>query len=111
MEEKEIVELEREWWRIADSRLCKVSLDKFRTLVSPPVPQALVAGKLMKLKIRKVMKHPCFEGLFQAFDENCDNQMDFKELVCGLSACCRGPIVDRRKCIFLFFFLSSPFFH
>lgn len=40
----------------------------------------------------------CFPGLFHAFDENRDNHIDFKEISCGLSACCRGPIAERQKC-------------
>lgn len=37
-------------------------------------------------------------GLFKAFDENCDNHIDFKEMACGISACCRGPGMERQKC-------------
>lgn len=37
-------------------------------------------------------------GLFHAFDENRDNHIDFKEISCGLSACCRGPVAERQKC-------------
>ena len=37
-------------------------------------------------------------GLFNAFDENRDNHIDFKEISCGLSACCRGPLAERQKC-------------
>ena len=40
----------------------------------------------------------CAADLFLAFDENNDNQIDFKELVCGISACCRGPYSERHKC-------------
>ena len=39
-----------------------------------------------------------FIGLFNAFDENRDNHIDFKEISCGLSACCRGPLAERQKC-------------
>lgn len=39
-----------------------------------------------------------FTGLFHAFDENRDNHIDFKEISCGLSACCRGPVAERQKC-------------
>lgn len=39
-----------------------------------------------------------FPGLFHAFDENRDNHIDFKEISCGLSACCRGPVAERQKC-------------
>lgn len=37
-------------------------------------------------------------GLFHAFDENQDNHIDFKEMACGISACCRGPGTERQKC-------------
>ena len=37
-------------------------------------------------------------GLFGAFDENVDNHIDFKEMACGISACCRGPMVEKHKC-------------
>jgi len=37
-------------------------------------------------------------ALFVAFDENSDNQIDFKEMACGISACCRGPSTERQKC-------------
>ena len=37
-------------------------------------------------------------GLFNAFDENRDNHIDFKEMACGISACCRGPMTERQKC-------------
>jgi len=39
-----------------------------------------------------------FPGLFGAFDENVDNHIDFKEMACGISACCRGPMVEKHKC-------------
>lgn len=34
---------------------------------------------------------------FQAFDENGDGHLDLKELVCGVSACSRGPLTERQK--------------
>lgn len=43
----------------------------------------------------------CPSGLFHAFDENRDNHIDFKEISCGLSACCRGPLAERQKCKWL----------
>lgn len=41
-----------------------------------------------------------FVGFFRAFDENCDQAIDFKEFVCGLSASSRGPAIERFKCAF-----------
>ena len=42
----------------------------------------------------------CFSilGLFNAFDENEDGHIDFRELACGISKCCRGPNAERQKC-------------
>ena len=37
-------------------------------------------------------------GVFNAFDVNSDNHIDLKEMACGLSACCRGPRIERQKC-------------
>jgi len=39
-----------------------------------------------------------FLGLFSAFDENQDGHIDFRELACGISKCCRGPNAERQKC-------------
>ena len=85
LEEQEIVELEKQFWELADPRLRKMDEDRFRSLVSPPLPAALVPG------------------LFAAFDENDDAQIDFKELVCGLSASARGPSIERCKFCFKIF--------
>lgn len=41
-----------------------------------------------------------FEGVFRAFDVNNDGQIDFKEMTCGVSACCRGPVAEIEKCKF-----------
>ena len=41
-----------------------------------------------------------FSGVFEVFDENRDNHIDFKEMACGISACCRGPNTERQKCKF-----------
>lgn len=37
--------------------------------------------------------------LFMALDVNRDEHIDFKELCCGISAACRGPMAERMKCI------------
>ena len=37
-------------------------------------------------------------GLFNAFDENLDGHIDFREMACGISRCCRGPNAERQKC-------------
>ena len=46
------------------------------------------------------------EGVFNAFDENRDDNIDFKEMACGISAACRGPIVERLKFSFKIFDLD-----
>lgn len=45
-----------------------------------------------------ILKLCFFIGLFSAFDQNGDNHIDFKEISCGVSACCRGPVAERQKC-------------
>uniref|UniRef100_A0A914XSG2 Ubiquitinyl hydrolase 1 n=1 Tax=Plectus sambesii TaxID=2011161 RepID=A0A914XSG2_9BILA len=79
LHENEVVELEKMWSVISDPRLCKLTPEGFAALVSPPLPAKLV------------------NGFFRAFDDNNDGLIDFKELVCGLSASCRGPQVERLK--------------
>ncbi|KAK2574456.1 Ubiquitin carboxyl-terminal hydrolase 32 [Acropora cervicornis] len=41
--------------------------------------------------------------LFSAFDENQDGHIDFRELACGISKCCRGPNSERQKFYFRVF--------
>lgn len=36
-----------------------------------------------------------FLGFFYVFDENWDNYIDFKEMVCGILVCCRGFGIER----------------
>lgn len=48
------------------------------------------------------LQNKLLSGLFHAFDENRDNHIDFKEMACGISACCRGPGTERQKCTALF---------
>ncbi|KAF8358030.1 cyk-3 [Pristionchus pacificus] len=48
----------------------------------------------------------CFPQMFtsrllRVFDDNCDGEVDFREMVCGVSAMCRGPLPSR------FTFLAS----
>ncbi|XP_072909594.1 ubiquitin carboxyl-terminal hydrolase 32 isoform X1 [Hemitrygon akajei] len=86
LEESDIIDLEKRYWLLkAQSRTGRFDLETFVPLVSPPV-------------------HPSLsEGLFSAFDENRDNHIDFKEISCGLSACCRGPLAERQKFCFKVF--------
>uniref|UniRef100_A0A8C9ENP9 ubiquitinyl hydrolase 1 n=1 Tax=Pavo cristatus TaxID=9049 RepID=A0A8C9ENP9_PAVCR len=86
VEESDIIDLEKRYWLLkAQSRTGRFDLETFAPLVSPPI-------------------HPSLsEGLFNAFDENRDNHIDFKEISCGLSACCRGPLAERQKFCFKVF--------
>ncbi|XP_076748225.1 ubiquitin carboxyl-terminal hydrolase 32 isoform X7 [Maylandia zebra] len=86
VEESDIIDLEKRYWLLkAQSRTGRFDLETFVPLVSPPIHASLS------------------EGLFHAFDENRDNHIDFKEISCGLSACCRGPVAERQKFCFKVF--------
>uniref|UniRef100_A0AAZ3RSG7 Ubiquitin carboxyl-terminal hydrolase 32 n=1 Tax=Oncorhynchus tshawytscha TaxID=74940 RepID=A0AAZ3RSG7_ONCTS len=86
LEESDIIDLEKRYWLLkAQSRTGRFDLETFVPLVSPPIHASLS------------------EGLFHAFDENRDNHIDFKEICCGLSACCRGPVAERQKFCFKVF--------
>ncbi|XP_062872717.1 ubiquitin carboxyl-terminal hydrolase 32 [Trichomycterus rosablanca] len=86
LEESDIIDLEKRYWLLkAQSRTGRFDLETFAPLVSPPIHA------------------PLSEGLFHAFDENRDNHIDFKEISCGLSACCRGPVAERQKFCFKVF--------
>ncbi|XP_076831887.1 ubiquitin carboxyl-terminal hydrolase 32 isoform X2 [Brachyhypopomus gauderio] len=86
LEESDIIDLEKRYWLLkAQSRTGRFDLETFVPLVSPPINASLS------------------EGLFHAFDENRDNHIDFKEISCGLSACCRGPVAERQKFCFKVF--------
>ncbi|XP_041750795.2 ubiquitin carboxyl-terminal hydrolase 32-like isoform X1 [Coregonus clupeaformis] len=86
LEESDIIDLEKRYWLLkAQSRTGRFDLETFVPLVSPPIHASLS------------------KGLFHAFDENRDNHIDFKEISCGLSACCRGPLAERQKFCFKVF--------
>ncbi|XP_055351752.1 ubiquitin carboxyl-terminal hydrolase 32-like isoform X2 [Paramacrobiotus metropolitanus] len=81
LEEKDIFELERfyESTRNLRSNHGRYDVSLFASLVSPPLSSGIVVN------------------LFQAFDENGDGHLDLKEIVCGVSACCRGPAAEQQK--------------
>ena len=86
LSEQEVMELEKRFWiLVGNSSSGRIDLGIITPLVSPPLPAQLVPG------------------LFQAFDENQDGHVDFKELACGVSAACRGPEVERHKFCFRIF--------
>lgn len=93
LEEEDIIELEKRYWQLQSySRSGKMDTTTLLPLVSPPLPESI------------------FHGFFDAFDENRDGHIDFKEMACGISAAARGPPIERQKCmkykcIFYFFTL------
>lgn len=61
MEEKDILELEKRYWGLkGSSPTGKLDPDTLVPLISPPLPPMLA------------------KGVFNAFDENRDNHIDFK---------------------------------
>ncbi|XP_073841699.1 ubiquitin specific protease 32 isoform X2 [Musca autumnalis] len=90
LEEKDIVDLEKEFWRLKNSSPNgQLDLQFLGPLLSPPIPKNAL------------------QGLFNAFDENRDAHIDFKELCCGVSAACRGPGVERTRFCFKIFDVDS----
>ncbi|XP_068211640.1 ubiquitin carboxyl-terminal hydrolase 32 isoform X1 [Palaemon carinicauda] len=86
LEEKDILELEKRYWNLkGSSPTGKLDPETLVPLISPPLPPMLA------------------KGVFNAFDENRDNHIDFKEMACGISAACRGPLTERQKFCFKIF--------
>lgn len=83
VDEHEVEELEKVFGSINDTKLCKLTQNGFTRLVTGVIEECFI------------------DGLFRAFDENSDGLIDFKELVCALSASCRGPDTARLHCAFL----------
>lgn len=82
MEEEDIIELEKRYWQLRDhSPRGKVDVETLMPLISPPLPESVV------------------QGVLDAFDENRDGHIDFKEMACGISAAARGPPIERQKCM------------
>ncbi|CAL4210610.1 unnamed protein product, partial [Meganyctiphanes norvegica] len=86
LEETDILELEKRYWALkGSSPTGKLDTDTLVPLIAPPLPL------------------PLARGVFNAFDENRDNHIDFKEMACGISAACRGPLTERQKFCFKIF--------
>ncbi|KAF0300546.1 Ubiquitin carboxyl-terminal hydrolase 32 [Amphibalanus amphitrite] len=86
LEEREILELEHKYWSLkAQSRSGRFDRELLAPLVTPPLPEQML------------------DGFFNAFDENRDGHIDFKEMACGISASCRGPQLERQKFCFKVF--------
>lgn len=79
--EEDIIELEKRYWQLqANSHSGKMDVATLGPLISPPLPDTII------------------QGFFDAFDENRDGHIDFKEMACGISAAARGPLTERQKC-------------
>ncbi|XP_076255455.1 ubiquitin specific protease 32 isoform X3 [Rhynchophorus ferrugineus] len=86
LEEQDICELEKCFWTIQGASITgHLDFNCLLSLVCPPVPA-----------------RAC-RGLFYALDVNQDDHIDFKELCCGISAACRGPMAERMKFCFKIF--------
>ena len=84
--EEDIIELEKHYWSLKSvSTTGKFDLQAFKFHVCPPLPEQFS------------------QGLFQFFDKNDDGHIDFKELVCGISLCCRGSNTERLRACFEIF--------
>uniref|UniRef100_A0A1B6CHY2 ubiquitinyl hydrolase 1 n=1 Tax=Clastoptera arizonana TaxID=38151 RepID=A0A1B6CHY2_9HEMI len=89
LEETDIMELEKRYWNLKGQSLTgKLDEETLRPLISPPIPLSVCTG------------------IFNAFDENRDNHIDFKEMACGISAATRGPLTERQKFCFKVFDLD-----
>ncbi|CAF0759373.1 unnamed protein product [Adineta ricciae] len=77
LSESEIKDLEKNYQHLSaysnQNRQNQITLQTFSNILTPVLPPMLIPG------------------FFDAFDENCDGCIDFKEFVCGISAACRGP--------------------
>ena len=83
MEEADIIDLEKVYWNLKEqSKSGKLDLETLLPMISPPLPLNVC------------------ESFFNVFDENRDGHIDFKEMACGISAACRGPLTERQKCEF-----------
>ncbi|CAF0809558.1 unnamed protein product [Adineta steineri] len=89
LSEIEIRELEKSYQSLCTysniNRQQQITLQTFSNVLTPVLPPMLIPG------------------FFDAFDENCDGCIDFKEFVCGVSAACRGPQYERYKFLFRVF--------
>ena len=95
LDEQEIIDLEKKYWQLKSlSSNGKFDLQLFLSFTSAPFDFNYDETTL------ELSEGNWLQGLFSAFDENCDGHFDFKEMVCGISAACRGPLVERIKCQF-----------
>ncbi|CAG7722265.1 unnamed protein product [Allacma fusca] len=84
--EEDIIELEKRYWQLhSSSHTGKMDVSTLLPLICPPLPESIAQ---------------CF---FDAFDENRDGHIDFKEMACGISAAAKGPFAERQKFCFKIF--------
>ena len=65
----------------------------------PFISMSLLTGSLLAVIYSVFL----FYRFINAFGENHDSHIDFKEISCGLSACCRGPLAETQKFCFKVF--------
>ena len=101
LDEQEIIDLEKKYWQLKSlSSNGKFDMQLFVSFTSAPftVSSDEEERDILSSAEGQDQTFTVARGLFSAFDENCDGHLDFKEMVCGISAACRGPLVERIKC-------------
>lgn len=102
LDEQEIIDLEKKYWQLKSlSANGKFDVQLFLSFTAAPISLAAAGIGATEHEVdgqQDEGKFSIARGLFSAFDENCDGHLDFKEMVCGISAACRGPLVERSKC-------------
>ncbi|KJE96924.1 NY-REN-60 antigen [Capsaspora owczarzaki ATCC 30864] len=86
--EPAIRELERRFYDCC-TRFGRMDAATFRSVLSPPLPE------------------PLCNSLFRLLDDNKDNLINFRDLVCGLSVCCRGSPSAKLEFLFKMFDLDG----
>lgn len=81
--EKDVMDVEKTYWALKGSG--KFDLESFQLYACPPIP------------------HELCEGLFAAFDVNCDGHLDLGETVQAAAVCCRSGTEERDKLCFKVF--------
>ena len=102
LDEQEIIDLEKKYWQLKNlSANGKFDIQLFLSFTAAPISLAAANAEAVG-ELDGGNDDGCrfsiARGLFSAFDENYDGHLDFKEMVCGISAACRGPLVERSKC-------------
>ncbi|CAF1131929.1 unnamed protein product [Adineta ricciae] len=96
LSEKEIKDLEQSYYQL-------YSWGSTNSRQQQQQQQQQISSQLFSNILSMVFPSILVQGVFEAFDENRDGSVDFKEFVCGLSAACRGPQFERYKFLFRVF--------